>query len=130
MSRDPVTRGLVRLWFFFWILALFALIFFPGKARAIEGDKQKHIAVSTVLGAGTGSLAIMEDGMTVKSGSFAFCAGMLPGLFKEFADRDTTGWDNADIAANAVGVALGMAIVKTGYVLYFSTSEIKIAGKF
>jgi len=112
------------------IFAAFLLALSTLTADAMEPDKEKHFIVSAACGAGTGAIAAAEDGLTVKSGSIAFAVALLPGLGKEIADRETTGFDWHDMKYNALGAALGVTLAKTGYVVFFGKNSIGLSGRF
>ena len=64
-------------------------------------DKKMHIGVSFVLGFAAG--AQWPDNRLK-----AFGVAMIPGVLKEVSDRGTTGISGKDLAADALGAALGV----------------------
>ncbi len=90
-------------------LLLIGLLTIPLSAQAIEKDKQLHLGVSAVLGAGLQYHT--EDWVT----SMTACS--LVGLGKEIADPYIGGTsDKEDMYYNIVGCGLG--VVVGGYGLY------------
>lgn len=86
-------------------------------SMAFTQDKQKHFAVSTVLGAS--ARAVTADPAK------AFALGIAPGVAKELVDmtgRGCASWN--DMAWNAAGVGLGLYttnwIIGPGKVIFFS----------
>lgn len=69
-----------------------------------ERDKQLHMGVSSVFGLVTGS--------TIDNKWAAFSIAMIPGLFKELSDETMPNnkFDIEDMAANAIGAAVGVTI--------------------
>jgi uncharacterized protein YfiM (DUF2279 family) len=66
-----------------------------------HADKVKHLGVSAAIGAGVKSLGF--------SGAGAFGLALVPGVLKELHDsKRGTGWSNRDMAANAIGAAVGI----------------------
>lgn len=89
------------------------LIIASSNAMAVEKDKQKHLAVSTAIGAG--STYFFDDYRY----SFATC--MTFGLAKEIYDEiDYGGFDGKDLAYDALGCGLG---VLTGEVIKFHIQD-------
>lgn len=80
-------------------------------------DKPKHIAASALS-------AVIVEGLFAETLSPVerFGLAMLPGVVKEFADmrKGGSGFSGKDIAADMLGVGLGMAgyhvVIKSGYV--------------
>lgn len=73
-------------------------------AQAVEQDKVKHAAVSAVFGAIAGA--------SMDSKAAAFGIAMVPGLLKEIHDsrKDGSGFSGRDLAADAIGAALGVYV--------------------
>lgn len=108
-------------------LVTFFLIF-TTQAYAIDlsaDDKQKHMLGSALIALPIGMVAIKHDGMTLKSGLIAFGVAMIPGLIKEGMDSQEDGnkWDNEDLLADSIGVAIGLICVKIGYNLYIQATK-------
>jgi len=109
-------------------LIILIILFLTTQAYAIDlsaDDKQKHMLGSALIGTATGIIAIKHDGMTLKSGSIAFGVAMIPGVLKEALDSREAGnkWDNEDLVADAIGVAVGLICVKIGYNLYIKATK-------
>lgn len=81
------------------------ILLFMGTAHAVDSDKKMHMGVSFVLGF---AMANQFPNEPLK----AWGVAMVPGLIKEVGDRSTTGFDPKDLAANAIGAALGVATGK------------------
>jgi hypothetical protein len=84
------------------LLTLAALAAFFTPAHSIESDKKMHLGVSFALGF---ALANQWPNEPLR----AWGVAMVPGLLKEVSDRGSTGFDGKDLAANAIGAALGVA---------------------
>lgn len=83
--------------------AALAMIFAP-PARAQDSwtgpDKTVHFAVSAVLG-------VAAINQWPDRPMLAWGVAMVPGILKEVSDRSTTGFSGKDLAANALGAAVG-----------------------
>ena len=79
-----------------------ALAAFFSSAHAVEPDKKMHFGVSFALGVAAANQWRDEP---VK----AWAIAQVPGLLKELSDIRGTGFSGADLAANALGAALGVA---------------------
>jgi hypothetical protein len=84
------------------LLTLAALAAFFTPAHSLESDKKMHAGVSFALGF---AMANQWPNEPLK----AWGVAMVPGLLKEVSDRKGTGFDPKDLAANAIGAALGVA---------------------
>ena len=84
------------------VLILAALAAFFTSAHSIESDKKVHAGVSFMLG-------FAAANQWPDRPFLAWGVAMVPGLIKEASDRTTTGFDAKDLAANAIGAALGVA---------------------
>ena len=85
------------------LLTVAALAAFFSSAHALESDKKQHAGVSFFLGF---AMANQFPNEPLKAWGLA----MVPGLLKELADsqKGGTGFSGSDLAANAVGAALGV----------------------
>lgn len=81
--------------------AAFAALSLSGRAE-VPRDKKMHAGVSFVLGM---AAAHQFPDRPV----LAWGVAMTPGLLKELSDKSGTGFSGKDIAANAIGAALGVA---------------------
>lgn len=72
------------------------------QATEIPKDKKMHAGVSFLLGM---AAAHQFPDRPV----LAWGIAMVPGLLKEVSDKGGTGFDTKDLAANAIGAALGVA---------------------
>ena len=86
--------------------AALAMIFAP-KAHAQDTwtgpDKSVHFAVSAVLG-------VAAINQWPDRPMLAWGVAMVPGVLKEVSDRSTTGFSGKDLAANALGAAVGVGL--------------------
>jgi hypothetical protein len=82
------------------LTAALAAFFTP--AHSLEADKKMHMGVSFALGF---ALANQWPNEPLK----AWGVAMVPGRLMEVSDRGSTGFSGADLAANAIGAALGVA---------------------
>lgn len=84
---------------------LLAALLLPCLASAQDtwtgADKKLHVSVSFVIGLAAG---FQFPG----NKPLAFGVALIPGVLKEISDRSTTGFSGKDIAANALGAALGV----------------------
>ena len=82
-----------------------------------EEDKQKHIAATFAVSMIASNIAYKYDFTTNQSWWIGFASGMIVGLGKELYDsRDGgTGFDSADMTADAIGSSLGSSTVLFRY---------------
>lgn len=94
--------------------ALFALLIFPSLAFSLDNDKQLHIGTSAIISSGT---YFMHQGITDNfderasssaSSMVSMSACLSAGIIKEVYDNiHGSGFDEKDMAANAVGCSIG-----------------------
>lgn len=89
-----------------------------------EDDKHKHMVYSVSFGA-IGGLTCAKDSWGLTKWEAVACGtaiGMIPGIIKEASDQHSYGgWDNRDLAADAIGAFLGS--VGTVTILEFNSGR-------
>jgi len=84
-----------------------------------EEDKRKHMVVSSYFGAVGGLACRGSKGFNLRGWQAIMCGtaiGIIPGVLKEWEDeRAYGGWDNRDLAADAIGSFVGSLGVVTIY---------------
>ncbi|CAL9962073.1 hypothetical protein VPHD148_0066 [Vibrio phage D148] len=94
-------------------------VLFSVNALAINDDKQKHLVVSTAIGAFT--QIHTEDWKT----SMAACTAV--GLAKELYDEyDYGGFDGKDLAYDVAGCAVGVAVGDTALKVWHQDNTVGI----
>lgn len=77
----------------------------------VQKDKLVHAGACAAIAAGAAVALRLLGSPAAAAGTGGVMAAMAAGAAKEYGDRPTTGWDWADIAADAVGAAIGMCAV-------------------
>ncbi len=104
-------------------LLLIGLVTLPLSVQAVEKDKQFHLGVSAVLGAG---LQYHTDDWVT---SMTACS--LVGLGKEIYDEyDYGGFDTEDLAYDVVGCGLGVVVGDYGLYLFGDQDAKGVGYKF
>ncbi len=76
----------------------------------VQKDKLVHAGACAAIAAGAAVALRLLGSPAVAAGTGGVMAAMAAGAAKEYGDRPTTGWDWADIAADAIGAVAGGAL--------------------
>ncbi len=101
-------------------LAIAALMTACGTAEAVEDDKKLHFGMSAVVG--FAAVNQWPDNRLL-----AFGVAMIPGLLKETMDAQSggTGFSGKDMAANALGAAVG--VLTGGLLIHYTRGVTTVA---